>query len=276
MPELPEVETTRRSLEPVLVGTTIQRVHVKRPRMVRRQENLADFPRRLLSQQIVAVKRHGKFLMTELSNDIVWVTHLGMSGRISLVKRTAPVVAHSNVIVSLATGTDFRFVDPRTFGFVVAMTRDELESSSIGKLGPDALNELPNTRSFLKLLSGRQAPMKALLLDQNLIAGIGNIYADESLHRAGISPLRVGGAVTPEEITLLRKGIRETLRHALKYGGTSLDDLAYLLPDGRAGDYTKRLRAYGREGLACRRCGTEMVKNTVRGRSSTWCPGCQT
>ena len=275
MPELPEVETTRRSLEPVLTSAVITGVTVARPRMLRRQLNPSDFSRRLLNQKIRAVDRHGKFLMSTLDNDIVWVTHLGMSGRISLAQPTDALVPHSNVVVSLDSGIEFRFIDPRTFGFVAALTPEELQASSMGRLGRDALTDLPRTNQLVQLLAGRQAPMKALLLDQNMLAGIGNIYADEALHHAAISPLRSGGSLEHDEVAALRKAIRETLQHALKYGGTSLDDLAYLLPDGRTGDYTKRLQAYGREGEHCHRCGAAMVKNIIRGRSSTWCPDCQ-
>ncbi len=275
MPELPEVETTRRSLAPVLEGAQIDRVHVARPRMLRRQANPDDFARRLTAERIEEVGRHGKFLMTRLGNDIVWVTHLGMSGRISLVDQEAEVVPHSNVIVSLASGTDFRFVDPRTFGFVAAFTPEELEESSLSRLGRDALTDLPTSPQLSKLLAGRKAPIKALLLDQLVVAGIGNIYADESLHRAKVSPLRPGGSLRPDEVKALRKSIKDTLQHALRWGGTSLDDLAYLLPDGRTGDYVDRLRAYGREGERCRRCGGEITRTVIRARSSFWCPGCQ-
>lgn len=275
MPELPEVETTRRSLAPVLEQAAIATVLVSRDRMLRRQANPEDFLRRLQGQRIVRVGRHGKFLMTTLSNDITWVTHLGMSGRISLVESGAPVVAHSNVIVTLDSGVEFRFVDPRTFGFVAAYTPAELAESSIARLGRDALTDLPRSNELQTLLAGRQAPIKALLLDQGLVAGIGNIYADESLHRAAIAPHRQGGSLIAAEAKALRKAIKDTLQHALRWGGTSLDDLAYLLPDGRAGEYVNRLRAYGRAGERCRRCGGTIIREIVRGRSSYWCPDCQ-
>ncbi len=275
MPELPEVETTRRSVAAELAGVRIARVAVARGRMLRRQPNPADFCTRLTGQTVVGVGRHGKFLKMTLDNDITWVTHLGMSGRISLVPSHAPVVAHSNVVVGLASGIDFRFVDPRTFGFVAAYTPEELEESSLSQLGRDALTDLPRSRQLRELLAGRSAPIKALLLDQRIVAGLGNIYADETLHRARLSPHRPGGAVTPEEAIALRSAIKTTLDHALRYGGTSLDDLAYLLPDGRAGGYVDRLRAYGREGERCRRCGATIVRQVIRQRSSFWCPGCQ-
>lgn len=275
MPELPEVETTRRSVEEALQGSVITQVVVARDRMLRRQPNPDDFGRRLTGQEVVAVGRHGKFLMTNLGNDITWVTHLGMSGRVSIVTSDTPLVAHSNAVVSLSTGIDFRLVDPRTFGFVAAFTPEELAESTIAELGRDALTDLPRSRQLHELLAGRSAPIKALLLDQRLIAGLGNIYADETLHRARIGPYRPGGAVTSAEAVALRKAIKATLDHALRYGGTSLDDLAYLLPDGRTGDYVNRLRAYGREGKRCRRCGGTIVREVIRQRSSFWCPDCQ-
>lgn len=243
--------------------------------MLRRQDNPDDFARRLTGHRVAAADRHGKFLLTRLDDDMVWVLHLGMSGRISLVDSGAPVVAHSNVIVSFDSGVDLRFVDPRTFGFVVALTPEELAASSMARLGRDALTDLPTSPQLGKLLVGRRAPIKALLLDQSILAGIGNIYADESLHRAAIGPLREGGSLTPEELKALRKAIKDTLQHALRWGGTSLDDLAYLLPDGRTGEYVNRLRAYGREGEHCRRCGGEITRTVIRQRSSFWCPGCQ-
>lgn len=275
MPELPEVETTRRSLVPALEGAQVVAVSVARERMLRRQANPADFANRLVARRIVAVGRHGKFLETTLDDDIIWVTHLGMSGRVSLVPSDAPVDKHSNVIVTLSSGVDFRLIDPRTFGFVAAYTPAELEESPIGRLGRDALTDLPRSNQLRTLLEGRRAPIKALLLDQNIIAGIGNIYADESLHRAAISPHRHGGSLTADEAKALRRAIRDTLAHALRWGGTSLDDLAYLLPDGRTGDYVNRLRAYGREGEGCRRCGGIIRREVLRGRSSFWCSGCQ-
>lgn len=275
MPELPEVETTRRSVAEALHGSVISQVVVGRNRMLRRQPNPQDFVRRLRGQEVVEVGRHGKFLMTSLGNDITWVSHLGMSGRVSLVPSDTPLVAHSNVVVSLNRGIDFRFVDPRTFGFVAAYTPQELAESSIAQLGRDALTDLPRSRQLHELLAGRSAPIKALLLDQRLIAGLGNIYADEALHRARIGPHRPGGAVTSAEAVALRRAVKATLDHALRYGGTSLDDLAYLLPDGRTGDYVDRLRAYGREGERCRRCGGTIIRDVIRQRSSFWCPDCQ-
>jgi formamidopyrimidine-DNA glycosylase len=275
MPELPEVEATRRALEPALLGRTVASVTVVRPRMVRRQHRPDDFAARLLGTRVMALDRHGKFLLTRLTDDLTWVTHLGMSGRVSLADPYAPLAPHSNVVVRFDRGPEFRLIDPRTFGFVAVYTPEELAESSLGGLGPDAYAGLPVSTVLAGALSGRSAPIKALLLDQRVIAGVGNIYADEALNRARISPHRPGGSLTSDEVGALRRAIRTTLDAGLRHGGTSLDDLAYLLPDGRAGEYTARLRAYGREDEPCRRCGAPIRRDVIRQRSSFWCPGCQ-
>lgn len=275
MPELPEVETTRRCLEPDVVGHVIDHVEVRRIRMLRRQPRPQDFGDRLRRARVVRLRRHGKFLIADLDNDVLWVTHLGMSGRVALVESAAPEAPHTNVVVRFAAGREFRLVDPRTFGFVAAYTPEEYAISSIGRLGADALTALPRSRELHSLIGKRSAPIKALLLDQNIIAGLGNIYADEALHRAAIHPLRSGSSITADEMQALRASIKTTLAAGLKWGGTSLDDLAYLLPDGRAGEYVDRLRAYGRDGMPCRRCGQTITKSIVRQRSTHWCPGCQ-
>lgn len=284
MPELPEVESTRRALLADLEDRRIDEVYVARERMVRRHENPGDFKRRLEGTRVGGIRRHGKFLLVDTvarrgrstsSPDFVWVTHLGMSGRVQIADTGEPEAPHTNVVIRFDSGREFRLVDPRTFGFVVAWTPEELADSSLGRLGPDALTDLPRTRRLTEILSGRAAPIKALLLDQRIVAGVGNIYADEALHRAGVAPRRPGGSLDESEIGAVRRGIREALRAGLRWGGTSLDDLAYLLPDGRAGEFAARLRAYGRVGERCRRCGGTIRRDVIRQRSSFWCPGCQ-
>lgn len=275
MPELPEVEATRRHLEPVLVGARIDRVEVRRSRMVRRHSRPADFPDRTTGRRITAVDRHGKFLLTRLEGDMIWVTHLGMSGRVSLADPGTPEAPHTNVVVGLEGGPEFRLVDPRTFGFVAALTPVEASSGPMARLGPDALTSLPSTRDLQRRMEGRMVPMKPLLLDQAFVAGLGNIYADEVLHRAGVAPQRRAGSLDMDEVAAVRGAIRPVLRAGLRHGGTSLDDLAYLLPDGRAGTYLDRLAVYGREDEPCVRCGTPIRRSVFRQRSSFWCPRCQ-
>lgn len=275
MPELPEVETIRRGLETELTWRRIDAVEVRHPRLVRRQMRAADFADRLRKRRVISLRRHGKFLLFDLDTDLVWVTHLGMSGRIQVADPGSPEAKHTHIVIGLDSGRELRFVDPRTFGFMVVFTPDELAESSLGRLGPDAYTALPRSRQLGAALGGRSAPIKALLLDQSILAGVGNIYADEALHRSRLAPQRPGGSLTNDELKALRAAIKVTLEAGLRWGGTSLDDLAYLLPDGRAGRYLSRLRVYGREGEACRRCGSEIRRAVIRSRSSFWCPGCQ-
>lgn len=275
MPELPEVEATRRAVAPALVGKRIVHVEVMRPRMLRRHEHPADFERRMVGRTIRSVDRLGKFLLARLTSDLTWVTHLGMSGRVRLARSGDARDPHTNVVVRVGRGVEFRLIDPRTFGFVAVLTRDEFEASSMARLGPDAWFDMPSAAALAKALGSRTAPIKALLLDQGVVAGVGNIYADESLHRARLSPHRPAGSLSGAEIATLRTSIRTTLAAGIRDGGTSLDDLAYLLPDGRVGEYLARLRAYGREGLPCARCGTGIRRDVIRQRSTYWCPACQ-
>jgi len=275
VPELPEVETTRRALADGLEGAKVRSVVVKRDRMVRRQARPGDFAQRLVGRMVESVGRTGKFLMTQLSEDLTWVTHLGMSGRLRLVPSPEPQEPHTNIVVTMGSGIDLRFIDPRTFGFMAVFTPQELENSSLARLGPDALDHLPTARSLQQRLANRTAPIKALLLDQNLVAGLGNIYADEVLHRAQVRPDRQGGSLDAGEVKALRSAVRPVLNAGLRWGGTSLDDLAYLLPDGSAGQYLDRLKVYGREDEPCRRCGTPIRRAMLRGRSTHWCPSCQ-
>lgn len=276
MPELPEVETTRRALSNAIVGTTVRSVTVSHPRMVRRQQRSRDFSDRLTGRKVESVGRHGKFLMSRINGDLTWVTHLGMSGRIRLAPPGTPREPHSNVVVTTDRDLEVRFVDPRTFGFMAVYTPGEMAESSLAKLGPDALDDLPRSNELASRLSGRTAPIKALLLDQGIVAGLGNIYADEVLHRAGLDPRREGGSLHADDVKKLRNAIKPVLQAGLRYGGTSLDDLAYLLPNGQTGRYLSRLRVYGREGEPCRECGTPVERAVLRGRSAHWCPTCQT
>ncbi len=275
MPELPEVETVRRSLALAVEGSTIVSVDVEHPRMLRRQPRPRDFRDRLVGRKVRTAGRHGKFLMIDVEEDLTWVLHLGMSGRIRLVPRDEVPERHTHVIVAFEGRRSLHFVDPRTFGFTAVFTPEERAAQPFALLGPDALTGLPRYPVLAERMSGRRVPIKALLLDQRFLAGIGNIYADEILHRAHVLPGRPAGTLAAGEVRAVRNAIGPVLRAGLQYGGTSLDDLAYLLPDGRAGEYLSRLRVYGREGEPCRRDGSVIRRSVIGGRSSYWCPTCQ-
>ncbi len=274
MPELPEVETTRVLLAPVVEGRTIHDVEVTRPRMLRRQPRPRDFADRLRGRTVTKLGRRGKFLLGDIGDDFTLVIHLGMSGRMSITAPTEARAAHTHVVLTLGS-EQVRMIDPRTFGFVACLTAEEWDGSPLASLGPDALWQLPTGTQFRTLLATRTSPLKAVLLDQRVVAGIGNIYADEILHRARLHPLRPGASLSPGEVGQLRGAVRPVLEAGLKYGGTSLGDLAYLLPDGRAGGYLERLKVYGREGEQCHRCGAEIRRIVVAQRSTHFCPACQ-
>lgn len=274
MPELPEVETTRRHLAEAVTGRTIDRVTVRRERMVRRNERPSDLSDRIAGRRVVSVGRRGKFVLAELEEDMWWVIHLGMSGRLRVVGPDDPMDVHANVIFDIDSGSQVRFVDPRTFGFTAAWTADET-ALNLARIGPDALNDPPSAEIVMARFRGRRAPVKALLLDQGVMSGLGNIYADEVLIRAGIHPARAAGSLSAEEVSMLLGHIGPVLEAGIQHGGTSLDDLAYLLPDGRAGEYLGRLRVYGRTGEPCLECGTPIERSTVAQRSAHFCPRCQ-
>lgn len=273
VPELPEVETVRRFLEPVVTGRRMVLVEVNHPRTVRRNLHPEDVVDRLTGAVVESLERQGKFLFGLLDNGMTWIIHLGMSGRVAVALPSHPRANHTHFVVRTDREEEVRLVDPRTFGFVAVVTPEERDRFT--ELGPDALNGLPTARSLARTLGGRTAPIKSLLLDQRLLAGLGNIYADEVLHRAGVRPTRAGGGLDAAEVKRIRSAVRPILTAGIAAGGTSLNDLAYLLPDGRAGGYLNRLRVYGREGDHCLRCGTLIERVVVGGRSSFYCPFCQ-
>ena len=275
MPELPEVETTRRFVAPELEGRRLVEAVVRRDRMARRNIRPADVSERLAGRTVTSVGRRGKFIVAPVEGDITMIIHLGMSGRLQIAERGEPEAEHTNVVLRIDTGREVRMVDPRTFGFIAALTPAELETSSLGLLGPDALDDLPSGSELAGRLAGRSAPIKALLLDQRFVSGLGNIYADEVLFRAGVHPRRKAGSLTIDEVTAIRDAIGPVLAEGIAHGGTSLEDLAYLLPDGRAGEYVSRLDAYGRSGEPCNACGSPIERLTVAQRSSHFCPRCQ-
>jgi formamidopyrimidine-DNA glycosylase len=275
VPELPEVEITRRHLDDAMAGHAIASVTVSHVRTSRHNGGPSEVEQRLVGRRVESVGRKGKFLVAPLDDGQTLVAHLGMSGRFAVETVDVPLPAHTHFRALLDNGTEIRFVDPRTFGFVAVFSDEELEESGVARLGPDAWRDLPTTDELAAALTKRTAPIKALLLDQGPVSGLGNIYADEALHMAGIHPLRPGNSLSRGELDRLRAAVGQVLATAIENGGTSLDDLAYLLPDGRAGENRDRLLVYGRADLPCGRCGTPIERLVVRGRSSHFCPSCQ-
>lgn len=256
-------------------GRRLVSVVVQHERTARHNASPSEVSALLVGRTVRNVNRRGKFLLAPLDDGHTLVAHLGMSGRFSVENPGDPVAKHTHFIARLDNDAEVRFIDPRTFGFVAVYDEDELSRSGLSRLGPDAWTEPPSPTELKKTLSARTAPIKALLLDQGPLSGLGNIYADEALHRARIDPLRPGGDLDGREVEVLLEAIRDVLSRALESGGTTLDDLAYLLPDGEAGENLGNLAVYGRDGEPCHDCGTIIERTVVRARSTHFCPRCQ-
>jgi formamidopyrimidine-DNA glycosylase len=275
MPELPEVEITRRHLSSAMTRRRLVEVKTSHPRTARHNHGPRQLDERLVGRVVLSVGRIGKFLTAPLEDGQTLVAHLGMSGRFWVGQPDEPEPKHTHFRALLDNGDQVRFIDPRTFGFVAVMGEEEMAQSGVARLGPDALSMPPSARVLRHALAGRVAPIKALLLDQVVLAGLGNIYADEALHLAGIHPLRPANSLDDDEVSRLLDVVSSVLEDAIEHGGTSLEDLAFLLPDGRAGDNLDRLGVYGRTDLPCPICGTPVQRVVIRGRSSHFCPNCQ-
>lgn len=283
MPELPEVETVRRGLAERVVGRRIERVEIGRLRAVRRtgpDRVVAGLTGRI----IMGAERRGKYLVCPLDSGDSLMVHLRMSGQLLVDPIDSPRPAHSHVNASLGpvgggTPTDeLRFVDPRTFGEVVVFAPVEAERlvPELSRLGPDPLLEPISSHDLRTRLASTRRGAKAFLLDQSVIAGIGNIYSDEILHRAGIHPLRPANRVGRGPAERLRRAIDEVLNEAVDAGGSTLRDAQYVDLAGRAGSFQERHRVYGRAGETCSSCGRGRIRMaTIAGRTGHWCGVCQ-
>jgi formamidopyrimidine-DNA glycosylase len=253
----------------------LEQISVTHPRTARRNASPEEVEARLRGRRVESVGRKGKFLLVALDDGYILVAHLGMSGRFAVADPAEERPAHTHFVATLDDGNEVRFIDPRTFGFVAVFDEDERGDTGLARLGPDAWDALPDAAALRHSLRTRRAPIKALLLDQVVLAGLGNIYADEALHQARIHPLTPGGDLDGDNLEALLAAVTRVLAAAIESGGTTLGDLAYLLPDGRAGENLGRLAVYGREGEPCPSCGTPIQRLVVRARSTHFCPRCQ-
>jgi formamidopyrimidine-DNA glycosylase len=278
VPELPEVETIRRDLEREVVGKRLKSVEVTGMRSIRRHPNKKHFISKLEGHKIAGVKRRGKYLVFKLDGPDVLVAHLGMSGQLLRSKGTKdPLVKHTHVVFTFTQGGALRFVDPRTFGELFVTAEDELENQvpELAHLGFDPVDDMMSWTKFGELLLARKAKLKVLLMDQRFVAGIGNIYSDEILFAAGLRYDRSSDSLTSQEVRRLYRAMVETLQEAIKHRGSSLSDEQYRDLFGEKGDFQTMHKVYDREGEACRRCRSTIIKVKVNGRSSFLCPQCQ-
>jgi formamidopyrimidine-DNA glycosylase len=281
MPELPEVETVRVGLAPFLVGSRILRVDLRRKDL--RFPFPENFSTRLEGRRIVALNRRAKYLLANLDDDQVLIAHLGMSGSFRLEAEPVGAFkyprnknpAHDHVAFSLETGL-MVYNDPRRFGFMtLAQTSELADHPYFAGLGVEPLSNDFSGKSLTQLFAGKSAPLKSALLDQRNIAGLGNIYVCEALHRAGLSPMRPAGSLTAKTGETLARAVRQVLQEAIEAGGSSLRD--HRQADGSLGYFQHNFRVYDREGQACvsRACQGTIARRTQNGRSTFYCPICQ-
>lgn len=269
MPELPEVETIAKGLHKRVGGDRIESVWLgNKPEPLK--STAAEIARALEGARVEQVRRVGKHIVFDLQGDGgagrgQWIVHLGMTGRMLVADAATSVPKHTHLVARLASGRELRFVDPRRFG------RLEVRRSEFSGPGAEPLEI--SAEEFARLFHRRTAPIKALLLNQTLLHGVGNIYADESLFRAGVRPRRRANTLTRDELSRLHAALREVLKEAIAAGGSSVSD--YVDADGEEGFFQLQHRAYGREGQPCLVCKTKIKKIVAAGRGTHYCPKCQ-
>ncbi|HKW70363.1 MAG TPA: bifunctional DNA-formamidopyrimidine glycosylase/DNA-(apurinic or apyrimidinic site) lyase [Candidatus Dormibacteraeota bacterium] len=273
MPELPEVETIVADLRPHLIGRTITRCELAFPTIVRHPEP-EQFVDGVFGQRIESVTRRGKYIQIGLSDDVVLVVHLGMTGQLRLVDPVLPLQRHTHAVFFLDDCRELRYRDPRRFGRLLLGTEQALISSKkMPRLGPEPIDAAFAADELYRRLRKRRAPLKAVLLDQAAIAGVGNIYADESLHRARLRPDRVARTVSRNSARRLHESLRESLQLAIANRGSSVD--TYRDAWGEVGGQQEKLLVYGRAGEPCFSCGRPLSAIRIAGRTTVFCRRCQ-
>jgi formamidopyrimidine-DNA glycosylase len=270
MPELPEVETTRRGIEPWLVGRRIERLVVREPRL--RWRVPAGLAGKVAGARIRSVGRRAKYLLIGTDAGTL-ILHLGMSGSLRILDAASPPLAHDHVDLVLDSGKCLRFNDPRRFGCLLFTTREPARHRLLANLAVEPLSGDFTGEALWKRARGKRVSIKAFVMDSRTVAGVGNIYASEALFRAGIRPGLAAGRVSRARMDALAAAIRAVLTEAIGVGGTTLRD--YVSPAGMPGYFRQRLFVYERTGKPCRRCGTPIRQFTQGARSTYWCPGCQ-
>lgn len=271
MPELPEVETIRRSLEKAVQGEKITAV------ALRRRDLRIPFPEGLAAalagKRVMTIRRRAKYLLFSLEGGLVMLLHLGMSGRLMVIPHDAPLEKHDHLVIGFTSGKRLVFRDPRRFGLVALSRESELEHHPLlAELGPEPFSRVFSARYLAKTLAGRGIAVKQALMDAGVVAGVGNIYACEALFEAGMDP-RTPAAKASEEAVALVKAVRKVLNAALASGGSSLRDFFHA--NGDQGYFQHCFHVYGREGKPCRHCTASIRRIRQAGRSTFFCPRCQ-
>lgn len=273
MPELPEVETVKRSLQPILEGKRITGIEVLYSGIIK---NITpeEFCHLAVDRVITDIGRRGKYLLINLSGGYTLIIHLRMTGQLIALEGNEPLTKHTHLIFHLSKDTQLRFVDIRKFGLVYLVPTGEWEKAGgLADLGPEPLGESFVPTVFQELIKKKKGMLKAFLLDQKNIAGIGNIYADEIMFTAGLHPERRIETLDMKEIDKLYFAIKAKLKEGIESRGTSIRD--YVDGRGEKGGFQEKLQVYDRGGKICLKCGTTLVKSVIAGRGSVYCPGCQ-
>ena len=278
MPELPEVETIARGLNERIAGDTIDSVWLgSKPEPLK--SPAAEIAAVLERSRIARVRRVGKHIVfdletgrTEAQERAQWIVHLGMTGQLLIAAPETELLKHTHAVLKLASGRELRFVDPRRFGRLAVTRIDPRNGSGFTAPGDEPLDAAID--HFISLFRNRKTPIKSALLNQKLLSGVGNIYADEALFRAGVRPRRRASSLTHDELKKLHRGLKDVLRQAIKLGGSSVSD--YVDAEGREGFFQLKHRVYGRETKPCLVCRTPIKRVIIAGRSSHYCPRCQT
>jgi formamidopyrimidine-DNA glycosylase len=266
MPELPEVETIARGLDKRVAGDVIESVWIgSKPEPLK--SSAKEIAKVLEGARINKVKRVGKHIVVDLAKSGQWIVHLGMTGQMLVASPDSDLAKHTHLVAKLSSGRELRFVDPRRFGRLSVHKPENVFAAQGGE--PLGVSQ----EEFIKLFKGRKTPIKSALLNQRLLSGVGNIYADEALFRAGVRPRRRANSITREQLRKLYKAVREVLNEAIKAGGSSVSD--YVDAEGEEGFFQLQHRVYMRTGEPCYNCKRAIKRLVIAGRSSHYCPHCQ-
>lgn len=273
MPELPEVETIKLTLQRLVIGKEIKGVTIKWENIIKFPSNLCEFQSTCIGQTIHTVERRGKFLKFIL-DDYVLVSHLRMEGRYQVMQTEEPLPKHTHVIFSFTDGTELRYIDVRKFGTMHLLPKgEENDRLPLSKLGIEPLTDKFTLDVLKEACKKTRRNIKAVLLDQTIVVGLGNIYVDETLYRSGIHPTRPANKLTKKELVKLQQAVIETLTEAVAKGGSTVR--SYVNSQGDMGMFQLHHFVYGREGEECRHCKTEIEKEVVAQRGTHYCPTCQ-
>ena len=273
MPELPEAETVKRALEKHLPGCCFTRIETFVPALRFTLDPLHDPV--LLSRKIIAVRRRARYLVVEMTDNRALIFHLGMTGTVRIAAPDVPRLKHEHVIFYLDNGLTFRFEDPRRFGFILPciLPQAGADPVELAGLGPEPLSNDFTPEYLFKALQGKKMKLKTALMDNAIVVGVGNIYANESLFLSGLNPACAAGTVSLAQCRVLVGHICATLRRAIEAGGTTVSDFKGV--DGEEGRFVLQLNVYGKNGAPCPRCGATIERVVIGGRGSFYCPACQ-